>query len=105
VRELLERMVRAGATFESAATAAGVSARSVRRWRAAGELELEPAQAALEQALGEAALVLTLARRGSWRAAASTLERLFPERWARPSRRGVDFELSLDAGSLTRRER
>lgn len=54
VRDQLRAMVRGGVTLEAAATAAGVSPRSVRRWRARDQLNLD-------QALAEAELALVVA--------------------------------------------
>jgi hypothetical protein len=76
--------VRAGVTLEAAARTVGVSDRTVRRWRRAGDLDLAQALAESELALG--AVVAWSAPR-SWRAAAFLLERQFPERWALAPRR------------------
>ena len=77
-------MLRSGMALEVAAQTAGVSSRSVRRWRARGELDVDRELAAGEMQL---AAVVSRSTARSWRAAAWLLERRFPERWATPQRR------------------
>lgn len=82
-------LLRAGNYVETAAAAAGVDARNVRRWLARGARGEEPfAQFArdVDAAQGEAEArdVIMLgkaAESGEWRAAAFRLERRHPERW------------------------
>ena len=76
VHDRICALVRAGNTTEVAAAAAGVSASSVYHWRRehdAFRRALERARAEAEVSL-EAQLAMA-ARRGSWRAAATLLER------------------------------
>jgi transposase-like protein len=83
---LIERLVAAverGASLEAAAAEVGIGERSLRRWRAIGERELDGLSA-------EARLVLALDRavppkpppEPTWEATAALLETLAPERWA-----------------------
>ena len=83
VETRIRSMLRCGTSLEVAARTAGVSARSVRRWRARGELDLDRELAAGELQL---AAVVSRSTARSWRAAAFLLERRFPERWATPQR-------------------
>jgi hypothetical protein len=83
---LIERLtlaVERGATLEEASREVGVTSRSLRRWRAIGERELDRLSA-------EARLVLALDRAQpqlpsgpiDWKAEAAFLEAQFPERWS-----------------------
>jgi hypothetical protein len=85
--------VRAGATREQAAAAAGIGKRTLQRWLAQGEGNRPPARferfaAALREA--EAGMVVDAvegiqeaARAGDWRARAWLLERRHPAEWGR----------------------
>jgi hypothetical protein len=96
--------VRAGATREQAAAAAGIGKRTLQRWLAHGEGDRAAARfasfaAALREA--EAAMVVDAvegiqqaAQAGDWRARAWLLERRFPAEWGRRSA----HELSGPAG-------
>ena len=82
--ELLQAIadeVAAGATLQAAARSAGVSARSLRRWRQAGRQELDELGFAgrLELALERATTTSTA---GDWRSAAAWLEEGWPEVYA-----------------------
>jgi hypothetical protein len=94
----LWRLVRAGRPIEQAAAAAGVSARSARCWRA-GRRGRARAGGQPRPASPTAAAPSTLR---SWRAAASMLERTFPEWWAVPSHRTVSDEPGRAAFNRTR---
>jgi len=93
LRIQVERELAAGATQAVVAQRAGVSARTLRKWLAAGKVtphvEAQPAASEplairLERAEpGLVASVIAAAQRGHWQAAAWLLERSFPERWGR----------------------
>jgi hypothetical protein len=81
--------VRAGLTLTLACEVAGIAPRTLQRWMASPRPEHRQLCQAVERARAgcEADLVarMTLAaHRGSWRASAWLLERLYPERWALP---------------------
>lgn len=93
----IESLMRAGATMEVAAEAAGVSRGTLYRWLKKGERarpgsrprelreRVEKARAESETVL--VARIAAAAGKGSWQAAAWLLERRFPERWMKPSER------------------
>jgi transposase len=100
--EAVERIVQvlaAGGYPQTAATAAGVSAKTYYRWLARGADDGPEADAPYRdfrervekaQAEGEARAVTIIARAaadGTWQAAVWMLERRYPERWSRPSQR------------------
>lgn len=87
--QMILEAVRAGASLKSAAGHAGVSDRTLQRWKAAGEEEDAPAdlrvfsdalvQARAQGRVALAASIRRAANEGDWRAAAWMLERLEPE--------------------------
>jgi transposase len=93
----IESLIRAGATVEVAAQAAGVSRGTIYRWLKQGEKaragtiarrlrdRVERARAESETVL--VARIAQAAGKGSWQAAAWLLERRFPERWMKPTER------------------
>lgn len=93
----LENMIRAGATADVAATAAGISRGTFYRWLKTGEKARAGTQArdlfdrvGRARAESETVLVARIAgaaNKGSWQAAAWLLERRFPERWMKPTER------------------
>jgi hypothetical protein len=96
-QEQITSLVRAGASSEVAAQAAGIGRRTFTRWMQLGESArtgsaLRGFYDAVERARAEAESVLVTriaqaASRGSWPAAAWLLERRFPERWMKLSER------------------
>jgi hypothetical protein len=95
----IEQVLRAGAYMETAATVAGISYGQFKEWMKRGdpagrerrdapyrELRVRVEQARAE---GEARNVGIIARAANenWQAAAWLLERMYPDRWARPSQR------------------
>ena len=93
----IESLLRAGATADVAAQAAGVSRSSFYSWLKQGERARagSPARDLRDRverarAEGETVLVARIAgaaSKGSWQAAAWLLERRFPERWMKPTER------------------
>jgi hypothetical protein len=97
--EALITFAEAGLTIEDAAHAAGVAPRSLRRWRAEGQREIDAlsTEARLALAFGQARA--SGARNGiDWRESARFLERASAECWADPV--GAD-DLLGDLGSPT----
>jgi hypothetical protein len=102
--------VAAGNNRETAAAAAGISERTLRRWlqdarRRGDESPFWPFLAALKKAEAEAVMgAITLinraARKGAWQAAAWWLERKYPEHWGR--QRDVIRHLVKDVKELGR---
>lgn len=101
VSEQIAASIRAGATIEVAAEAAGITAATFHDWMKRGTLPGKPNaphrafRELVDQARaeGEVALVGRIARasqNGSWAAAAWLLERRYPERWAKASERKKD---------------
>jgi hypothetical protein len=89
VTELVANLAAHG-SLETACAATGISARSVRRWRAEGRREFDglSAEARLALELDRASGARTNSRRhgdDAWRNAARWLEQLYPERWGPPS--------------------
>lgn len=93
----IEALIRAGATVDVAAQAAGVSRSSIYSWLAQGETARAGSPARdlrdrIERARAESETVLVArigqaASKGSWQAAAWLLERRWPERWMKPTER------------------
>lgn len=94
VRDRLVALIQAGNYDSVACAAAGVSHRTFKQWVLRGERG-DPEWAGFAgrvgraRAAGEAVnvAVVTAAARESWQAAAWLLERVAPERWAKPSQR------------------
>lgn len=103
-------MVRAGATFEVAAEAAGVDRATFFRWKARGAQQPSGLYRdfcdALKQAEAESELALIAivrkAAQTQWQAGMTMLERRWPERWGRRDRLNVELRQEYEhvAGAL-----
>jgi hypothetical protein len=86
-------MLRAGNYVVTACAAVGISRRTFEMWCGRGEPEYQTFRKRVEKARaeGEARNVAAIARAATkdWHAAAWLLERQHPERWARPTQRGL----------------
>jgi hypothetical protein len=105
--------LRAGLTLDDAATRAGVSGRSARRWRERGSGDDAPKRfrdfleatdrARVELKFGDLAAI-AVAGEGDWRARAWRLERLFPSEFGRQTKHqhtgpdGQPIELAVELG-------
>jgi hypothetical protein len=106
LRHDLERELAAGVPVAVAAQRFGVGSRTLHRWLAAGLVRRElPAQPVVHDVVhygadevslddrllraepGLVAEIIAASRRGSWQASAWLLERIAPQRWAKPARR------------------
>ena len=104
----IESLIRAGATADVAAQAAGISRGTFYRWLAQGEKarkgsptrelrdRVERARAESETVL--VARIAQAAGKGSWGAAAWLLERRWPERWMKPTERPLPETAAPAAG-------
>ena len=110
--------IKAGSFLDTAAADAGISGRTVRRWRARGRDALDLADDNLravpkadrpfarfavdcdrELAIVEAGLVRKVAESEDWRSAAFLLERRFPERYAPTTKVSVTAGVRNDAAT------
>lgn len=93
MQDRIVRVIRAGGSYELAASVAGVSERTFYVWLERGkrtgrrDAPYRVLREAVERARAEHETILVAqlnraAAKGSWRAAAWLLERRFPERWA-----------------------
>lgn len=98
--EQLETRLRSGSYLDVACRAVGVDAAELdelMRTDAKLRDRLDAARASVEVA--NVALVQRSARDGNWQAAAWLLERLYPERYARPSQRADEKPQPIVVGS------